>query len=153
MALYYKSGLAFWHPNSSIPLATIKSGMVQILWHHYFGNHQLRQESVPTVSCCTARLYVCARVPNCLCALIYNLSNEVSVCLRKCFCTIVIETKYSITIVCVWCVCGCMCGKLDRNKTRCTEIWQGPSVIPLHPKSAHPALLPSTHWHTRTPSQ
>lgn len=118
----------------------------RFLWHHYFGNHRLRQESVPTVPCCTARLYVCARVSNCLCALIHTLSAEATVCLRRCFCTVVIETKSSITILCVWCV-------WTGIKTRCTEIWQGPSVIPPHPKSAHPALLPSTHWHTRTPSQ
>ncbi len=57
-----------WHPNTGMQLATIKPGMVQIPWHHYFGNYQPQQESIPAVSCCTVRVCEC-----------------VCVCVYKCF--------------------------------------------------------------------
>ncbi len=70
-----------WHPNTGMQLATIKPGMVQIPWHHYFGNYQPQQESIPAVSCCTVRLCVCVcvcvctNVSMCLCVLIYEYSS------------------------------------------------------------------------------
>lgn len=102
--------------------------MVQIPWHHHFGSYHPWQESIPAVSCCTVLL----SAP--------EGTRTMSAKTKK------NQTNYTL-LLCVY------VGELilDWNESRCTQIWQTPSVV-LPPSPKMPIFF-SSEWkwlHTRS---
>lgn len=142
VALYNKSELALCHPYTDMLLATFKPGMILIPCHHYLAT--INHNRSPYPLCPAAQfVFVCVYLWALECACFIH--GHAWLTMRMCLYDIqnypcplfIFVYAWSWLMKRSWNISidhsVSLCRKLAREKARCTEIWQGPSVILLPP--------------------